>query len=184
MSKIETLRQHLLRLYEQHLAALMIPTSIRFLFYELVALKIVEKQASGVLRPGAVGHRPAATVPLYATYLFADVDQGPPWQAIRRQPGVISIVMTGDAPSRCPQSEIDKLKASEVHGLVQLADQPSPSDQKFALGERVKIKYGALDGHEAVYAGEADKRRKAQVLVCLLGRQVVVKIAADAIAAG
>jgi hypothetical protein len=57
MSKIETLRQHLLRLYEQHLAALLIPTSIRFLFYELVALKIVEKQASGVLRPGAVGQR-------------------------------------------------------------------------------------------------------------------------------
>jgi hypothetical protein len=34
------------------------------------------------------------------------------------------------------------------------------------------------------YAGEADKRRKAQVLVCVLGRQVMVKIAAHAIAAG
>lgn len=57
------------------------------------------------------------TVPLYATYLFADVDQGPPWQAIRRQPGVIGLVMTGDAPSRCPESEILKLKAAEV-GVV------------------------------------------------------------------
>jgi hypothetical protein len=42
----------------------------------------------------------------------------------------------------------------------------------------VKIRFGALDGHEAIYAGEADKRRKACVLVCLLGRQVMVKIAA------
>jgi hypothetical protein len=57
MSKIETLRQHVLRLYRDHLAAGMLPTSIRFLFYELVALSIVSKQASGVLKPGAVGQR-------------------------------------------------------------------------------------------------------------------------------
>ena len=57
MSKIEALRQHVLRLYREHLAAGMLPTSIRFLFYELVALSIVSKQASGVLRPGAVGQR-------------------------------------------------------------------------------------------------------------------------------
>jgi hypothetical protein len=57
MSKVETLRQHLLRLYREHLADGMLPTSIRFLFYELVALSIVSKQASGVLRPGAVGQR-------------------------------------------------------------------------------------------------------------------------------
>jgi hypothetical protein len=57
MSKVEALRREIMILYDQHLRALMIPTSIRFLFYELVALKIVEKQASGVLRPGAVGQR-------------------------------------------------------------------------------------------------------------------------------
>jgi hypothetical protein len=57
MSKIEALRQHMLRLYREHLEAGMLPTSIRFLFYELVALSIIAKQASGVLRPGAVGQR-------------------------------------------------------------------------------------------------------------------------------
>jgi hypothetical protein len=57
MSKIEALRQHVMRLYREHLAAGMLPTSIRFLFYELVALEIVQKQASGVLKPGAVGQR-------------------------------------------------------------------------------------------------------------------------------
>jgi hypothetical protein len=57
MSKIESLRQQVLRLYRDHLAAGMLPTSIRFLFYELVAFSIVSKQASGVLRPGAVGQR-------------------------------------------------------------------------------------------------------------------------------
>lgn len=57
VSKIEALRQHVLRLYREHLAAGMLPTSIRFLFYELVALKIILKQATGVLKPGAVGQR-------------------------------------------------------------------------------------------------------------------------------
>jgi transcription antitermination factor NusG len=87
-----------------------------------------------------------------------------------------------DAPSRCPEGEILKLKASEVCGLVQLAGPPPPSAQAFAIGEKVKIRFGVFDGSEAVYAGE-DKRRSAHALVCLLGRQVMVKIAAHAIAA-
>lgn len=53
MSKIEIRRQHLLRLYREHVASKTIPTSHRFLLYELVQQKIVSKQASGVLRPGA-----------------------------------------------------------------------------------------------------------------------------------
>jgi hypothetical protein len=57
MSKVETLRQDLLRLYREHLAAGMIPTSARFLFYELVQKGVILKQASGVLRPGAKGQR-------------------------------------------------------------------------------------------------------------------------------
>ena len=61
MSKIEILRQHVMRLYNEHLAAGMLPTSIRFLFYELVALSIISKQASGVLKPGAMAC-PCATV--------------------------------------------------------------------------------------------------------------------------
>jgi hypothetical protein len=54
VSKIEILRQRVIRLYNEHLAAGMLPTSIRFLFYELVALSIISKQASGVLKPGAM----------------------------------------------------------------------------------------------------------------------------------
>jgi transcription antitermination factor NusG len=54
--------------------------------------------------------------------------------------------------------------------------------QEFAVGERVKIRFGAFDGHQALYAGETDKRRAAHVLVQLLGRQVMVKTAADALA--
>jgi Transcription termination factor nusG len=87
-----------------------------------------------------------ATIPTDRTYFFADVDQGPPWQAICRQPGVVGLVMTGDAPSHCPESEILKLKAAEVNGLDQLADPPS-SARRF--GEKVKIRFGAAQGLRA-----------------------------------
>ena len=50
MSKIEALRQHLMRLYNEHLAAGMLPTSNWFLFYELVSREIVEKHPTGKRR--------------------------------------------------------------------------------------------------------------------------------------
>jgi transcription antitermination factor NusG len=117
--------------------------------------------------------------PLYMTYFFVDVDEGPPWQAIARTPGVTRIVMTGDAPSRCPESEILKLKAAEVDGVVRLASAPAPSRYRPSMGEQVRIRFGPLDGREGRYAGP--RRNQAQVLVTLLGRQVVVLVAADAL---
>lgn len=59
MSAAEELRQHVMRLYQRHVATGMIPTSIRFLFYELIAASIISKQTSGVLKPGAKGQRRA-----------------------------------------------------------------------------------------------------------------------------
>lgn len=42
--------------------------------------------------------------PLYMTYVFVDIDQGPPWQAIRRTPGVDRIVMSGEKPPAVPKA--------------------------------------------------------------------------------
>ena len=50
MSKAEILRQHLMRLYRAHVADGMIPTSARFLFYELVAAAIISKHPTGARR--------------------------------------------------------------------------------------------------------------------------------------
>jgi transcription antitermination factor NusG len=125
--------------------------------------------------------RRPVTAPLYRTYLFADVDRGPPWQAIRRQPGVIGLVMTRDAPSRCPASEIEKLQASEIGGLVQLADQPLSSDQKFTEGQQVRIRYGAFDNREARYA-KPGRKNMSVVMVVLLNRVVAVQVPTHALA--
>jgi transcription antitermination factor NusG len=121
-------------------------------------------------------------VPLYKTYLFADIDQGPHWAVIRRHAGVINIVMSGDVPGRCPETEILKLKAAEVCGVVQLAGSPPPPpDQRPAIGAKVKVKFGGLAGHEGRYLAHKGAS-KARVVVFLLGREVVVEIAAGALA--
>jgi transcription antitermination factor NusG len=125
-----------------------------------------------------------ATVPLFATYVFADIDLGPPWQAIKRQPGVIGMVMTGDTPSRCPSAEIEKLKASEgPDGFVRLAGQPPPeSDQTFEEGQAVRIRLGAFDNRPARYARKGRKNMSV-VMVVLLNRVVAVQVPTCALAA-
>jgi hypothetical protein len=53
MSAAAIMREHLMRLYRAHLADGMIPTSNRFLVYELIQEGVIDKKPSGILRPGA-----------------------------------------------------------------------------------------------------------------------------------
>jgi transcription antitermination factor NusG len=125
------------------------------------------------------------TRPIFPTYIFCDIDGGPPWQALAHHPGVIGAVLTGSTPSRCPTVEIAKLKAAEgPDGLVQLAgEKPPPDERQFRVGERVRIGEGAFAGKEGSFAGHMSKRREAIVVVALLGRAVTVRLPAAAIAA-
>ena len=153
-------------------------------FEAIVARRLVDVLGCAIYLPRArvvlpLSRRPV-TAALFRTYLFADLDQGPPWQAIRRKPGVINIVMTGEQPSRCPESEIEKLKASEIGGLVQLAG--PPSDQTFTEGQAVKIRSGAFEGRPARYSKPARKNMSV-VMVVLLNRVVAVQVPTHALAA-
>lgn len=125
--------------------------------------------------------RRPATGALFATYILVDLDTVFAWQAIKRTPGVTGVVMSGEKPARCPEFEILKLKAAEVDGVVRLASTIVPSRYRPSMGEKVRIRFGPLDGREGRYAGP--RRNLAQVLVTLLGRQVLVLVAADAIEA-
>jgi transcription antitermination factor NusG len=126
--------------------------------------------------------RPAIIV-LYAGYFFIDIDQSSsPWQAAKRTPGVTTVLMTGDAPSRCQESEILKLQASEIGSLVQLAGPPPSSDRTFTEGQAVRIRLGAFDGREARYA-KPIRRNMSVVLVSLLNRVIAVQVPTVALAA-
>ena len=51
MSAAATMRKHVLDLIKEHRAAGMVPTSTRFLYYELVQKGIVSKEKKGAQRP-------------------------------------------------------------------------------------------------------------------------------------
>lgn len=79
MSKIGDLRQHLLALYQEHLDAGMLPTSGRFLFYELVQRGIIAKAAKP-RTDGKKGRRPDQDMIDALTDLRESGDI--PWNAI------------------------------------------------------------------------------------------------------
>lgn len=47
--------------------------------------------------------------PLFSGYAFVRVNGA--WRAVERTPGVMSVVRFGDAPARCPDREIERLRA-------------------------------------------------------------------------
>ena len=57
MNGVETraayIRRRVMTLYNEHRADKMIPTSNRFLVYELVQLSVIDKKPTGILKPGA-----------------------------------------------------------------------------------------------------------------------------------
>jgi transcription antitermination factor NusG len=155
-------------------------------FEAVVAKRLVDMLGCVIYLPKArvilPRSRRPATQPLFPTYLFVNLDLSPPWQCIRRTPGVVSLLLTVNTPSRCSEAEILKLKAAEIGGLVQLAGPPSPSDQKFMEGQAVRIRYGAFDNREARYA-RPGKRNMSVVTVTLLNRIVAVQVPTHALAA-
>jgi transcription antitermination factor NusG len=108
------------------------------------------------------------SAPLFPGYLFVlIVDR---WRIINRTLGVLSLVRTGDCPARCPDHEVDSLKAMiDGHGFVRLPDKPSkPSRHVFIKGAAVKIIGGPLQGVAALHSGlsAADKEI---LLIAMLG---------------
>jgi transcription antitermination factor NusG len=117
--------------------------------------------------------RTATTQMLFAGYVFVLVVERP-WQILRRTVGVMSVVMTGDCPSRCPDHEIAVLKARvDERGVIRLP--PPPGRRKFAKGEQVQILAGPFQGLAAIHSGMSTRAREIILLEMLGGqRQVAI----------
>jgi hypothetical protein len=85
MNGIETraayIRRRLMTLYNEHLADKMIPTSNRFLVYELVQKGVIDKKPTGILKPGAKMQRRTDQEVIDALTWLREHDQIP-WSAI------------------------------------------------------------------------------------------------------
>ena len=119
-----------------------------------------------------------ASQPLFAGYFFCrTVDR---WRSINSTFGVLCLVRVGDCPARCPDHEIDSLKAMlDGRGFIKLPDRPStPVKRKIAIGAKVKVTAGPFGGMSGLYAGQSTREREL-VLLNLLGGQRPVAIAAN-----
>ena len=114
--------------------------------------------------------------PLFRGYLFCRIVDR--WRSINSTLGVLCLVRVGDCPARCPDQEIDSLKAMiDGHGYIKLPDVPAKSVRRpIAIGARVRIASGPFGGMSGLYAGMSTKDRE-RVLLHVLGGQREIRIA-------
>jgi transcriptional antiterminator RfaH len=118
-----------------------------------------------------------ASAPLFASYFFIRIVEQ--WRAINSTFGVLCLVRVGDCPARCPDREIDALKALiDGQGFIKLPEAPPPVRRQIAIGAKVKIIEGPFGGMRGLYAGQTTRERE-KVLLHVLGGQRQVLIAAN-----
>jgi transcriptional antiterminator RfaH len=122
-----------------------------------------------------------AAAPLFRGYFFCRIVDR--WRSINSTFGVLCLVRVGDCPAKCPDHEIDSLKAMiDGRGYVRLPEGcGSPVKRKIALGAKVVVTGGAFNGMRGLYAGQSTREREL-VLLNLLGGQRPVAIAAGLVA--
>src|SRR4029077_5508662 len=116
-------------------------------------------------------------------YLFVSIIDR--WRVIERTPGVLRLIKFGDAPAKCPNSEIAKLlNQRAATGLVRLPKKPKASTRAkpFEIGARVRIVSGSFCGFDAIYAGATTREREIAPLDLLGRAQVPVELDADQLA--
>ena len=125
--------------------------------------------------------RSAHPLPLFNGYFFVRIVEQ--WRSITTFFGVLCLVRVGDCPARCPDQDVDAIKAMiDGHGFIKLPEAPPmPARRKIAVGSKVKITAGPFGGMAGLYAGQSTREREL-VLLNLLGRQTPVTIPAGLVA--
>lgn len=116
-------------------------------------------------------------VSLFGRYFFVWIEGR--WRAILNTPGVGGLVMGTETPLAFRRGEVEKLQASENDGLVVVPSSERVAVKiKFEKDQQVKILSGPFAGLCGVHQGMSTKQRE-YVLLSLLGRETVVKVAAQ-----
>ena len=111
----------------------------------------------------------ARILPLFPTYIFVRIIDR--WYSARWSPGVVRVLMSGDAPAPLPDHIVGELRRSEVHGLIRLPPPPGA----LTHGKRVRVKTGSSCGHIGLYEGQSSRQRE-RILLNLFGRMTLVEL--------
>jgi transcription antitermination factor NusG len=120
--------------------------------------------------------------PLFSGYFFVRIIDR--WLVINRTFGVLCLVRVGDCPARCPDREIDSLKAMiDRTGFVRLPDKPSsPARRVFEKGSAVKIVGGPFQGVTALHSGMSASEKEI-LLIAMLGASRRISVPRHLVAA-
>lgn len=117
--------------------------------------------------------------PLFPRYIFVSLDTARvPWRVINSTVGVINIVSQSGQPVPMPTGIIDDLRARELeNGLIKLN-----SFQRFKKGDPIQVTAGAMHDQFGIFDCIDDSERIV-ILLNLLGREVKVRLPAEAVSA-
>lgn len=111
-----------------------------------------------------------ATVPLFPGYVFCHLELMTEGRLVRYAPGVKDFVMFGDVVAEVGEGTIHLLKERCPGGVAQI------EPRRYARGEKVRIREGAMAGLEGLFECEMKARDRVAVLLEFLGRQTKVVV--------
>src|SRR5258708_33468853 len=113
--------------------------------------------------------------PLYPGYVFVAIDCGVQrWRSIQSTIGVSRLVCHGDDPAAVPEGIVEELKRrQDENGLIGFERRT-----RFNPGDTVRVVERAFSDSLGLYEG-IDERRRAAILLDLLGRKVRVVLPSD-----
>ncbi len=114
--------------------------------------------------------------PLFPGYLFVQADLTAHYRRIRAVHGIRDIVAFGERVPLVPDGFIAELRARL--DAEQLKAIPEPA---LAPGQEVRITAGPFRDWKAIVTGALDARQRVALLLDFLGRQMEVRLPADAV---
>ncbi len=117
--------------------------------------------------------------PLFPRYIFVHMDlERCRWRSIHSTIGISHLVGHGDRPAVLRDHIVDEIRAREnERGVVNVQDAPP-----YRRGETVQITAGPLSDQLGLFEGVDDAQRVI-LLLDLLGREVQVRVPAEAVRA-